>query len=101
MFQDPKIINIVGKVGKEESFSFSYDDKIKLVTKIVSSCGCTGVRNISKEKKIVAKYLPADIPIHLKEQGHYETIQTITVYYQIEDGTEVSEILTFKATIYR
>lgn len=98
MFIDPKTISINGKVGKEEVFYFYYKD-IYLVTKIESSCGCTGVRNQVNENRIVAHYTPKDIPVHLKAQGYYTTIQTITVSYMTTDNEDKLEELIFTAKI--
>lgn len=98
MFKDPKTISIDGKVGVEETFYFYYDD-IPLVTKLESSCGCTGVKNQVNEKRIIAHYKPNPIPVHLKKQGYYNTIQTITVTYNGSDGLEHVEELVFTAKI--
>lgn len=98
MFKDPKTISINGQVGKEEVFYFYYDN-ISLVTKIVSSCGCTGVRNQTNFDRIVAHYTPNPIPEHLKAQGYYTTIQTITVDYNDEDNLPKQEELVFTAKI--
>lgn len=98
MFKDPKTISIDAKVGQEEVFYFNYED-ISLITKIESSCGCTGVKNQVLNSRIVAHYLPKAIPIHLQKQGYYNTIQTITVTYNDIDGVEHVEELVFTAKI--
>lgn len=98
MFREPKTISINARVGKEEVFYFYYDN-ISLVTKIVSSCGCTGVKNQVNENRIVAHYMPKPIPFHLKSQGFYNTLQTITVTYNDSQGNENTEELIFTAKI--
>jgi hypothetical protein len=100
MFREPKTLSINAKVGKEETFYFYYDN-ISLVTKIVSSCGCTGVKNQVYENRIVAHYLPKEIPVHLQSQGHYSTIQTITVSYKDNEDKEQVDDLVFTAKVSR
>lgn len=101
MFKQPTLIEIDGKVGKEQTLSFYYDDKISLITRLETPCTCSDPRNIPNERKIEVKYKPVDVPIHLKQEGKtgYTSTKIIKVEYDNIDGTKGNQDLIFMAHI--
>lgn len=87
------------KVGSKNVFQFPYSD-VDYISRVTSPCVCTDVSNHVREKVIRGSYTPKPIPDHLKLEGVTEQPikYTITVKY-VKDGHEITQELTFTATI--
>jgi hypothetical protein len=61
-----------------------------------SSCGCS-TPTLEGDRKIVIKFNPGYVPIHLYNIGYYTKTPTVTINYQ--DGQ--SDVLSFIAKIIK
>lgn len=100
MFRLTEVKLGVVKAKTPLSIEFPYDG-IKVITQTTSPCDCAVPKNNPEQKKMIVKYTPKPVPVHLKQlgKGSYTTEKQIFVYYIAEDGEQKSQVLTIKATI--
>ena len=100
MFNTTNINLGVIRVGIQQIIEFPYDN-ISLITKIKPSCDCSEAYNLASEGKLVVKYTPKPIPVHLKEVGQYRKAVSINVTFTTTEpgNPEATQTLTFEATI--
>lgn len=93
------------RVGSQHTVVFRFDDEIKKLNKIETSCGCTLVDYIAGSKEIKIMYKAQEMPIHLIKENKkfYQTTKAITVFFEelAAPGTESTEVLTFSANVFR
>lgn len=94
MFNQPTIVELNAKVGSEIKIPFTFDENIKLITRVETSCGCTLPIINMTDRRIVARVIPNPIPPHLIKVGKYTKRLTVTVSYDSIDGTNQTETLS-------
>lgn len=91
------------KPKKEIEFHFNYDDEVKLITSILSPCGCTRVTNDIPNRSIIVNFTPEDVPLHIRAQGRnwYDTAKVLKIEYLNTSNAELKQQLVFTAKIKR
>lgn len=82
--------------GEKINVSFQAKPEMPGILKMVSSCGCSSPAYNKTLNRVVVNFRPGNVPVHLKEQGWYETMKTITILHTNGDKS----ILKFNAKIY-
>lgn len=100
-----KIINFsLGaiKAGLQQNIYFPYEN-IQEIVKIHAPCDCSKPFNESNNNRLLVRYVPKAVPIHLKQEGKHEytTKKIITVEYKTKDNPTVKQtiLLSFTAVV--
>lgn len=65
------------------------------IKEIITSCGCINPKYDPETMQLTLSYVSADIPIHLRGTGTYDTHKSVTVKYN--NGEQ--DILSFSVTV--
>jgi len=88
-------------VGVETSVVYKYSEQAILLKRVVSPCDCARVYNDASKRELTVKYIPKEIPIHLRHQGHYKSVKRFEVLFDLNDGTEQAASFSFEANIIK
>lgn len=78
----------LGWIHSGKTYVAKYPHKgLREIIKTEASCDCLNINNEKSLSRILIKYKPKKVPIHLREQNinHYKTQKTITVSYTTND----------------
>lgn len=84
------------KEGFIKTIIFEAEEDLENITTMHSSCGCS-TPTLDGKRKIVIKFSPGYVPVHLYNIGYYTKTPTVTINYQ--DGQ--SDVLSFTAKIIK
>lgn len=82
------------KQGKIQEVKFTVLD-LEDIKEMASSCGCSVPKKNIETNQIIVKFTPDSIPVHLREQGYYDTTKQIVLEYK--DNRQ--SLLSFSARI--
>lgn len=72
-------------IGTTKTVEFPYEKGVN-ITSLVASCDCTSAYDNKEKNKVVVKYQPKPVPIHLKQQNYnnYAFVKEVKVIFIFE-----------------
>jgi hypothetical protein len=87
------------RANKRYEVKFPYDDTVKDIGFMSTSCGCSGAQHLPVSKEVIINYHPGSVPQHLLGQGFYTSRNHANVDIINGDGSTSTIILSFEAIV--